>query len=356
MVLHMPFLFRRIWLLFRGVLGDRDHPPLDHLSSIEDPEEFVWAILPHAARSFSVSILLLPEEAARVAAVGYLYARMLDTYEDLSPSWADARVSRAAFAGRFATEPPADAPPAPTAEASDARDQTHLLLVERCRLVDEVFLDLSPIDQRRVIHLVEQMAVAMIDSSHIFEQQGGVMGDQQHVLDYCRGVMGLPALSAMDLLLDAPTGKHASDALEVSELIQLANITRDVEKDLRRGVAYHPALKPHLGSDGDGDAAEVVAGARHDLIRLALERVRSFRRLLHAVDLPRLSAARVAAVLMMLFTERHFGSYTVVAEIPRSNRSRSSTTMMLASLPAAFSPRWAERMLVRVEEDLLATA
>ena len=352
----MPFFFRRIWLLLRGVSLDRDHPPFDHLRSIEDPEEFVWTILPHAARSFSVSILLLPEEAARVAAVGYLYARMLDTYEDLSPSRPEARLSMAGFADRFATGRPTVAPPAPTAKAPDARDQTHLLLVERCRLVDEVFLDLSPNAQKRVVQLVEEMALAMIDSSHIFEQQGGVMGDQEHVLEYCRGVMGLPALFAMDLLLDAPTGEHASDALEASELIQLANITRDVEKDLQRGVAYHPALKPHLGSGGDGDVAEVVAGARHDLMRLALERVHSFRRLLHAVDLPRLSAARVAAVLMMLFTERHFGNYTVVAQISRPNRSRSATTMMLVSLPAAFSPRWAERMLVRVEEDLLATA
>ena len=30
--------------------------------------------------------------------------------------------------------------------------------------------------------------------------------------------------------------------------------------------------------------------------------------------------------------------------------------MMLASLPAVFSPWWADRMLIRVEEDLLAAA
>jgi hypothetical protein len=32
------------------------------------------------------------------------------------------------------------------------------------------------------------------------------------------------------------------------------------------------------------------------------------------------------------------------------------TMMMLKSLPAAFSPRWADRILIRVEEDLLAAA
>ena len=66
------------------MLVNRNKPRFDHLLSIEDPEEFVWAILPHAARTFAPSILLLPEDAARAAAVGYLYARMLDSYEAAS--------------------------------------------------------------------------------------------------------------------------------------------------------------------------------------------------------------------------------------------------------------------------------
>ena len=287
----MPFFIRRIWLLGRGVLVDRNHSPFDRLQSIDDPEEFVWAILPHAARSFSVSILLLPEKSARVAAVGYLYARMLDTYEDLCPSWAEARVALAAFADRFAARRPGVAPKPPSPKASDVRDRTHLLLIERYELVDAVFLELSPAEQDRIVRLVREMATAMSDSSYIFEQEGGVMGDQRQILEYCRGVMGLPALFAMDILLESPSGQHARDTLEVSELIQLANITRDVEKDLQRGVAYHPDLRAHLGSDGEGEAAPVVEGARRDLVRLAIKRVRSFRRLLDAVDLPRLSAA-----------------------------------------------------------------
>jgi len=161
----MPFFIRRIWLLVQGILVDRDHPPFERLNSIEDPEEFVWAILPHAARSFSVSILLLPKKAARVAAVGYLYARMLDTYEDLSSSGPAARGSLAGFADRFATHPPDVAPSAPTPGATDARDRAHLLLLRRSQLVDEMFLSLSPADQQRVIRLVSDMAMAMSDSS-----------------------------------------------------------------------------------------------------------------------------------------------------------------------------------------------
>ena len=160
----MPFFIRRFWLLARGILVDRDHPPLARLASIENPDEFVWAILPHAARSFSVSILLLPSKAARAAAVGYLYARMLDTYEDLSISWAEARVAMAAFAERFDTVPPGPAPLAPNPANPGPRDSVHLLLVDRYRLVDELFAKLSPVDQRRVADLVKDMASAMSHS------------------------------------------------------------------------------------------------------------------------------------------------------------------------------------------------
>ena len=351
----LPFSIRRIWLLAHGGLADRDKPRFGHLGSIEDPERFVWAILPYAARSFAPSILLLPEEEARAAAVGYLYARMLDTYEDLSVTRAAAQEALALFAGRFSTEPPGKAPPPPDPSAPDPRDRTHLLLIDHHGLVDEVFLRLSSANRSRVTRLIEDMASGMSEYSGIFERQGGVLHDQQQVLDYCHQVIGLPALFVMEILLGDLSGDHEHDALEVSELIQLANITRDIEKDLRRGIAYHPALEPHLGSAGDGAAAGDVAVARRDLVLLATQRAGSFRRLVDAVDLPRLSPARAAAVLMMLFTDRHYRDCAVDAGVSTWSAPRRVLTMVLASLPAAISPWWANRVLLRVERDLLAT-
>ena len=351
----LPFSIRRLSLLARGALVDRDKPRFGHLGSIEDPERFVWAILPHAARSFAPSILLLPEEAARAAAVGYLYARMLDTYEDLSVTRSAAREALSLFAGRFSTERPGKAPSPPDPPAPDPRDRTHLMLIDHHRLVDEVFLQLSSPNRSRITDLIADMASGMSEFSGIFERQGGVLRDQQQVLDYCHHVIGLPVLFVMELLLGDLSGNHPRDALEVSELIQLANITRDVEKDLRRGIAYHPALEPHLGSDGDGAAAGAVAAARRDLMLLATQRAPSFRRLVDAANLPRLSPARAAAVLMMLFTDRHYRECAVGAGLPTWSAPRRVVTMVLASLPAAISPWWAKRVLLRVERDLLAT-
>ena len=37
--------------------------------------------------------------------------------------------------------------------------------------------------------------------------------------------------------------REREDAMRVGEMVQLANITRDIEKDLRRGIAYDLALK-----------------------------------------------------------------------------------------------------------------
>src|SRR5205085_9983173 len=133
-------LFQRPLLLARNILANRERPDLEALSRIEDPERFVWAILPHAARTFSACIALLPARAALPAAVAYLYCRMLDTYEDLVPDRARREAQLAAFGARFArggqTGALPGAPPIEAAKDQDERDRAHLLLVERSGLVD----------------------------------------------------------------------------------------------------------------------------------------------------------------------------------------------------------------------------
>ncbi|HEY5889677.1 MAG TPA: squalene/phytoene synthase family protein [Acidimicrobiia bacterium] len=351
----LPFSFRRLWLLARGLLEDRNQPDLKRLARIDDPEEFVWSILPHAARSFAPSILLLPEKEARSAAVGYLYARMLDTYEDLSAGPLEARAALVAFAARFDAAEPLPAPAASLPDHADQRDRAHILLVERYHMVDQLFLDLDRSARDRITRLVGDMAEGMVEFSIIFERQEGVLNNDQQVLDYCHRVIGIPALFIMETLLDEVPADHQRDALEASELIQLANVTRDIEKDLLRGVAYHPALKEHLGSTGGSVTDLAVATARRDLILLATRRAGSFRRLVDAVKLPRISPARAAAVLMFSFTDRHYRDCAIEAGMTTLSVSRPALALILTSIPAMFSPWWADRVMTRVETDLLAT-
>lgn len=352
----LPFVIRRVFYLIRGIFIDRDRPHLSRLARMTNPESFVWAILPHAARSFAPSILLLPRQQSLAAAVGYLYARMLDTYEDLSDNESAAQAALSAFSVRFGSERPGPAPPAPMPQQPDSRDRTHLLLIDQHPLVDEVFMGLAPDDRQAVVELVDEMAKAMSRYSRIFDDQRGVLEDDMQVLEYCHGVIGLPALFVLDLLVGDPT-EHHSEALEVSELIQLANITRDIEKDMQRGVAYHPGLRRHLGSSGkQPGAAQDVSRARRDLTTLAVNRVTSVRRLIDAVDLPPVSAARSAAVLLMLFTNRHYHDMRPDAATRKGSAPRRPLPMVLTALPAAFSRRWADGVFRKVEQEIQSLA
>src|SRR5215208_1937082 len=97
-------ILQRPILIARNILANRERPDIGALSRIEDPERFVWEILPHAARTFSAAIAMLPKRAAMPAAVAYLYCRMLDTYEDLVPERHEREAQLVAFGARFRTD------------------------------------------------------------------------------------------------------------------------------------------------------------------------------------------------------------------------------------------------------------
>ena len=185
------------------------------------------------------------EEAARGAAVAYLYCRILDTYEDLLPNPAEREAALAAFGRRFRVGEGEVLPPAPAIvgwHAREPRDRAHLVLVERCAMLDAVYATLAPAVRRDIADLVEPMAAGMIRSSRAFTDQGGVL-DAGQLSRYCRTVIGLPFLFSVRLLLERHAGGTAvpealaEDCLAAGEMVQLANVTRDIEKDLRRGIA-----------------------------------------------------------------------------------------------------------------------
>jgi phytoene/squalene synthetase len=349
--MSLPFALRRPWLLLRGALADRDQPDLEHLAAIDDPMGFVWAILPHAARTFAISILMLPAAQARTAAVAYLYCRMLDTYEDLGND-ADREAALKMFAARMKTlERP---PPVPTATARDDRDRVHLLLVERCQLVDRVYATLPGADRQGVADLVQAMADGMAWSLRRFAEQGGVLIDAEQLSRYCHYVIGEPILFTLQLVGRANlTAEQRRDALAAGELIQLANITRDVERDLARGIGYHPSLLPHLGST---DAAGPVREARRHLMAHALPHAPAYTRLAEQIAPARFSLARASAVLMLLHTERHYRWCARRIGHPDWRGPDRAGTIVLASLLAAFSRRWAHRVIRRVEQNFLSAA
>jgi len=354
--------------MLRDLYTSREKPDLHALGRIVEPRRFVWAILPHAARTFSACIRLLPSKSALPAAVAYLYCRMLDTYEDLVPDAPSREASLRAFAGRLdaittGAQGELRLPAAPDIRGAadrDDRDRAHLLLVRRADLVDRVFLSFDPGVRAVVRDLVRDMAEGMCWSSATFEQGGGVLSGPSTLERYCRNVLGNPVVFSVRLLrltyghsTDLDPGER-EDAMRVGEMVQLANITRDIEKDLRRGIAYDAALRPFLGRDalsGPRDAAliEACRGARERLLRIALERAPSYARVVESIRLPRTSVARASAVLMLLFTERYFRGCARRAGLTPWAGPDGIFTLFARSFPATFSVRSAAKEIGRVE-------
>jgi phytoene/squalene synthetase len=349
----LPFFIRRPWLVVRGTTANRDTPDLEALAAIEDPEEFVWAILPHAARSFATSILVLPRREAWAAAIAYLYCRILDTYEDLHPDVAARPKLLRSFGARFGTDR-LDAPPVISADlARDDRDRGHLLLIERIGLIDSAFCELEPVDRASIAELVHNMADGMAWASETLATQDGVLSGADQRARYCHYVIGEPALYAMRSLLHLPvTAARRTDALRVSEMIQLANITRDIEKDLVAGLAYHPALRPDLGATVLDTAAEArVRRVREELLLDALSGVDAYARLVGDLASSGVSQARGAAVLMLNFTDRYYSRCARRAGHAGWPGARRSIVIYTNAILATLSARWAQRIVDGIVEQ-----
>lgn len=356
--MKLPFFVRRPWLVIRGTTIDRDRPDLERLAAIDDPEDFVWAVLPHAARSFATSILVLPERRAWAAAIAYLYCRMLDTYEDLFPDdVARAGVLRS-FGNRFAEGSPASPPLLPTDRVVDDRDRVHVLVVERCAVVDAAYAELPADERVAIADLVRDMATGMAWASERFRVQGGVLVSPEQRAEYCNHVIGGPARYVVGRLLDRPVSTAQSeDIADVAVMIQLANITRDLEKDLQRGIAYHPSLSDDLGSTPtDAAARERVRRVREALMVEAMERIPAYHRLANDVAHAGVSQARGAAVLMLLFTDRYYRACAVRAGHRAWKGVRWTGFIYALAIASTVSARVAERVFVAVEREFLAAA
>jgi phytoene/squalene synthetase len=350
--MRLPFFLRRPWLIVRGTFTNRDRPDLEALGAITDPEEFVWAVLPHAARSFATSILVLPEAEAWAAAIAYLQCRILDTYEDLYPDEATRPAVLRTVGSHWLEGARAPLEPIPATVAVTERDRVHLLLVERAALIDEAYAALDAAARASIDELVANMANGMAWASETFSRQHGVLESQPQRARYCHYVIGEPALYAIRSLLHLPqTDERRADAIRVAEMIQLANITRDIERDLVRGIAYHPELRADLGMAEPLPAATRtrVRAVRETLLREALAGVDAYARLV--ADLPAgISQARGAAVLMLAFTSRYYSK--CAAQVGLAGWGRPPRIAIYANaVLGTLSARWTDRVIRRITAD-----
>jgi phytoene/squalene synthetase len=299
--------------------------------------------------------------------VAYLYCRILDTYEDLIPPPAEREEALADFGRRFRVPDGAPMKAAVRVDASrarDPRDRTHVVLVNRCHLVDQVFRTLSPHTRRNIAELVESMAAGMIWSSRTFGDQGGALRDAEQLSRYCRNVIGLPFFFAVRLLHQQRTGESSvsdalrEDCLRAGEMVQLANVTRDIEKDLGRGVAYHPALRADLGRSDldDPGLRERIRQVREELLARALRMAPAYERMMGAMPFRAISLTRASGVLMLQFTDRYYRSCARrVGRAPWPG-PRSPVALMLLTAYHVVSRRGSAGTVRRITERFLRFA
>ena len=344
--------------IFVNLLANRKNPPLSKLREIKDPEHFFWQILPHAARTFSLVIVFLPPRMRRALALAYLYCRMLDTYEDLLPTVHEKEQALQRFIDRF--DDPGSLKPAPALDSSltdDPRESAHLLLVNRAPDIDRNFERLDRPQQDAVRRLVHRMGAGMIWSSRIFARQEGILQTPGQLSRYCWHVLGTPILFADEIQrLDQGLSPQVDDTrlrlcATVGEVIQLANITRDLEKDYERGIFYHPQLP---GLEG-ARRKQCIREVRSQLILRAIRRFREFPRFFDAIPAPLISRARGAAILLILTTYAYYWRAAQKVGLPAFDDRQRITRFggALIWLKSILSPRAASHFLKWLEKTVL---
>ena len=342
--------------ILTNLIANRRRPPLSKLREIRDPEKFLWQILPHAARTFSLVIVFLPPRMRRALAVGYLYCRMLDTYEDLLPTVEEQQRALKRFVERFAD--PKALKPAETLDpglSTDARERTHLLLVNRAALIDWNFDRLPAPQQEAIRRLVTRMGEGMIWSSRIFDEQHGVLQTPGQLSRYCWHVLGTPILFAEEIQrLDQGLSPQIGDArlrscAVIGEVIQLANITRDLEKDYQRGIFYHPDLPGLEGVRREQGISEV----RAQLVLRALRRAPEFRIFMEALTAPRISLARGAGMLLIITTYAYYWRAAQKAGLPAFDKHQRITRLggAFTWVKCVMSRRETSRFLKWLDEN-----
>ena len=117
-------------------------------------------------------------------------------------------------------------------------------------------------------------------------------------------------------------------------------------------------MRTDLGHEVGDDAArrERVRIARRELLRMALERAESYGAIVRFMDGPLVSPGRASAVLMILFTDRYYRSCAARVGLARWGPRRGWASLLLRSVPSAFSRRWGLRAFQRVCVDFRRAA
>lgn len=239
------------------------------------------AICRRHARSFHFASHFLPAEKRRHAYAVYAFCRLLDDAADERPSVASVqRFERVLDAIYDAGEPPTTSP---------GDDETALAMlafadtVRACHIPRQHFLDLA--QGCRMDFSVSRYAT---------------WAELEHYCYHVAGVVGLIMCRVFDLRDDGVL----DHAVRMGNAMQLTNILRDVQEDLRRGRIYLPAEDLDRFGVSESDLAASRCDDRfRELLRFEIARARALYR--DASDglaaLPRDGSRQTACVMSVVY-------------------------------------------------------
>lgn len=246
----------KIQLVYRCIFKDRHNFNIQQLEKIKQDNIFIYEILPYVARSFALSIVVLPDQLSIPAALGYCYCRILDTFEDMlvDPVMRQSALQTTRYmlkkiidGNNYNNELDNICYYESELVKTKKKDEAYCLLVREIYRINRVFSKQDSAVKKMIYILVKKMSKGMIKNTGDYKENNNNITDKK-IRQYCKSVLGYPLLYVCQLIQWYNGNpyylhvKHKKEIIYFSQFIQLANITRDIEEDLLNNVVYHNLL------------------------------------------------------------------------------------------------------------------
>ncbi len=274
---------KRVGRIFSVGIRLRQPAAIELMEEIEDPRQFAETAMIASGRHLALAVAFLPDETRLEGMLAFLLCRVLDAYEDLSPSPEYAiSALRRIVAGLAGKE---EIPPLSAELISrNQSDAVESLLASKLELLRQLFMGFPEQSQSRVLDLVSRMASAMEIS--LRKRSAGSKADLNL---YCDSVLGNATSYAFRILTGQEPYERGRKA--AGRLVHIANYLRDLEQD---------------HASGRSPTAGALEQVRNELTLQVLQEVPHVPQLLFSTRFPRCCGSRGALAIIVATTTRFY--------------------------------------------------
>ena len=206
-------------------------------------------LLRNNARTIYLSAKILPKEKRKVFAVAYLVCRVADTVADTSLIEPSKRISFIKqfplLVEKYDWQKAQDMADSFLSKAGQNIYKNEAELLKNIDLCIKEFQTLKKADQKITLEVLRAVCTAMIGDLTFFPQENSglikALPTPKETIAYCDYMGGQPGIFWAKLEFGKKLKKHTSEqALKIGRALQITNILRDIESDVRIGRIYLP--------------------------------------------------------------------------------------------------------------------